>query len=83
MLNLQLLLACVTGMRYEGPVDQRVVEQDAKTLYKAGEKRLGTDEDAFIFIFSTRSSPHLVAVGHTYYKMYGSSLEKVGFCLTA
>lgn len=75
---MQLLLAYVRTPRYEGPeVDRSMVERDAKALYKAGEKRLGTDEKTFIQIFSERSRAHLAAVSHAYRDIYGNSLEKV------
>jgi annexin A7/11 len=73
----KILLACVTTQRYEGlEVDRYTVERDAKALFKAGEKRLGTDEKVFIQIFSERSRPHLAAVNHHYHSVYGSSLKK-------
>lgn len=56
-----------------------MVEKDAKALYKAGERRLGTDEKVFIEIFSERSSAHLAAVSSAYNSMYGNSLKKVAF----
>ncbi|KAK2986652.1 hypothetical protein RJ640_010108 [Escallonia rubra] len=74
----QLLLAYVTTPRYEGPeVDRMAVEKDAKALFKAGEKRLGTDEKTFRSIFSERSRAHLAAVSAAYHNMYGNSLKKV------
>ena len=64
--------------RYEGPeVDPTVVTHDAKDLYKAGEKKLGTDEKIFIRIFTERSWAHLAAVASAYHHMYDRSLEKV------
>ncbi|KAK3019634.1 hypothetical protein RJ639_004996 [Escallonia herrerae] len=73
----QLLLAYVTTPRYEGPeVDRMAVERDAKALFKAGEKRLGTDEKTFRSIFSERSRAHLAAVSAAYHSMYGNSLKK-------
>ncbi|KAL0409060.1 UNVERIFIED_CONTAM: Annexin D5 [Sesamum radiatum] len=73
----KLLLACISSMRYEGPeVDRAMAEHDAKSLYKAGEKRLGTDEKTFIHIFSERSRAHLAAVASAYHSMYGNSLKK-------
>jgi len=74
----QLLLAYVSIQRYEGSeVDKMIAENDARTLYKAGEKRLGTDERTFIRIFSERSRAHLAAVDAAYRGMYGHSLGKV------
>ncbi|GAA0149706.1 calcium-binding protein [Lithospermum erythrorhizon] len=73
----KLLLAYVSAIRYEGPeVDRGMADQDAKHLYKAGEKKLGTDEKAFIRIFSERSCSHLLAVNASYRNMYGNSLKK-------
>lgn len=73
----KLLLACVSAHRYEGPeVDRAMAEHDAKSLFKAGEKKLGTDEDTFIRIFSERSRPHLATVASAYHNMYGGSLKK-------
>ncbi|KAK9677523.1 hypothetical protein RND81_11G149200 [Saponaria officinalis] len=74
----KLLLAYASIQRYEGfEVDPMIVQNDAKELYKAGEKRLGTDENTFIRIFSERSRAHLAAVDSAYKSMYGNSLEKV------
>ncbi|CAI0442746.1 unnamed protein product [Linum tenue] len=73
----RLLLAYASTPRYEGwEVDKEVAENDAKTLYKAGEKRLGTDEKTFINIFSSRSSAHLAAVDAAYQNLYGHDLKK-------
>ncbi|XP_006660604.1 annexin D5-like [Oryza brachyantha] len=74
----KLLLAYVGIPRYEGPeVDPTIVTHDAKDLYKAGEKRLGTDEKTFIRIFAERSWAHLASVASAYHHMYDRSLEKV------
>ncbi|XAR65127.1 hypothetical protein NMG60_11009106 [Bertholletia excelsa] len=73
----KLLLAYVGTPRCEGPeVDRVMVENDAKILYKAGEKRLGTDEKTFICIFSERSWAHLAAVNSTYRGMFRNPLKK-------
>lgn len=73
-----MLLAYVTMPRYEGPeVDGAIVMEDAKALYKAGEKRIGTDEKTFKRIFSERSRAHLAAVSAAYKQNHGNSLEKV------
>ena len=52
-------------------------ENDAKSLYKAGEGRLGTDEAAIIHILSTRSAAQLNASFNIYRQMYGRDIEKV------
>jgi annexin D len=72
------LLAYVSTPRHEGPeVNREIAEKDAKVLYKAGEKKLGTDEKTFVQIFSERSAAHLAAVSSYYHDMYGHSLKKV------
>lgn len=79
---MQLLLAYVRTLRYEGlEVDRQITQMDAKALYKAGEKKLGTDEKTFIHIFSERSRAQLAAISYAYHDMYGRSLEKV--CLVS
>ncbi|KAL4567996.1 hypothetical protein LXL04_023595 [Taraxacum kok-saghyz] len=73
----KLLIAYITMPRSEGPeVDMTVVEKDAKALFKAGEKRLGTDEKTFRTIFTERSRPHMAAVSVSYKDMFGNSLKK-------
>ncbi|XP_045806871.1 annexin D5-like [Trifolium pratense] len=73
----KLLLAYISTPRYEGPeFDNLMVEEDAKLLYKAGEKKIGTDEKTFIRIFSERSSTHLAAVNSAYKTSFGNTLEK-------
>ncbi|EXC02516.1 Annexin D5 [Morus notabilis] len=57
-------------------VDRATAVKDAKSLYKAGEKKLGTDEKAFIHIFSEQSRAHLAAVASAYRDMFGNSLKK-------
>ncbi|KAL8227289.1 hypothetical protein R6Q57_017121 [Mikania cordata] len=73
----KILLACVSKPRYEGmEVDREMAAKDAEALYKAGEKKLGTDEKVFVQIFSERSRAHLVATNTCYHDMYGGSLKK-------
>lgn len=73
----KLLLAHIGTIRYEGPeVDPSMVAKDAKDLYKAGEKKLGTDEKVFIRIFTERSRAHLAAIALAYHDTFGGSLEK-------
>ncbi|RDX89215.1 Annexin D5, partial [Mucuna pruriens] len=73
----KILLAYVTTPRHEGPeVNREMAEMDAKVLYKAGEKKLGTDEKTFVLIFSERSAAHLAATDSFYNSMYGHSLKK-------
>lgn len=73
----KLLLTYVSTARYEGPeVGREEAVKDAKALFKAGEKKWGTDEKTFIRIFSERSRAHMVAVDAAYHEMYGNSLKK-------
>ncbi|KAE9586097.1 putative annexin [Lupinus albus] len=73
----KILLAYISTSRYEGlEVNREIAEKDAKVLYKAGEKKLGTNEKAFIHMFSERSGAHLAAISAYYYDMYGHSLKK-------
>lgn len=72
----KLLLAYVSTPRYEGlEVDREIAGKDAKALFKAGEKKLGTDEKTFIRIFSERSRAQLAAISSAYHDMYGNSLK--------
>ncbi|TMW86907.1 hypothetical protein EJD97_020712 [Solanum chilense] len=72
----KLLLSYVRTIRYEGPeVDNALAERDAKALYKAGEKRWGTDEKTFIRIFSESSRAHLAAVSYAYKSKYKNKLR--------
>ncbi|GJX26526.1 annexin D5-like protein [Tanacetum coccineum] len=73
----QLLLAFISIPCSERQDFYRfLVDQDARALYKAGEKRWGTDETTFRSIFSERSRVHLAAVSSTYKIMYGNTLRK-------
>ncbi|KAJ0049692.1 hypothetical protein Pint_16877 [Pistacia integerrima] len=72
----KLLLAYVSPPFDENPlVNKQTAESDANALYRAGEKRFGTDEKTFIRIFSERSRAHLAEVANLYNK-HGSSLQK-------
>ncbi|KAJ4747635.1 Annexin [Rhynchospora pubera] len=73
----KLLLSYIGVLRYEGPeVDPGMVARDAKDLYKAGEKRIGTDENTFIHIFTGRSAAHLASVSASYKHAHKRSLTK-------
>ncbi|EDQ88360.1 uncharacterized protein MONBRDRAFT_26446 [Monosiga brevicollis MX1] len=50
-------------------VNQAAVEADAEALYKAGEKRWGTNEDKFVEIFTERSYAQLAAIFQEYSKL--------------
>jgi len=71
------LLALVNAERAssKGAVDKALLAKDVEALYKAGEGRLGTNENVFIEIFSERSWKHLRQVGEEYPKGHKHSLE--------
>eukprot|EP01111_Echinosteliopsis_oligospora_P008330 TRINITY_DN238_c0_g1_i1.p1 TRINITY_DN238_c0_g1~~TRINITY_DN238_c0_g1_i1.p1 ORF type:complete len:310 (+),score=59.40 TRINITY_DN238_c0_g1_i1:65-994(+) len=73
------LLALVAGNRADNslPVDQAAVERDADALYKAGEGKIGTDENVFIDIFAHRSYKHMRTLGDVYANKYAHSLNTV------
>lgn len=75
---MQLLLALARGNRSESlGVDTHLALADAQALYRAGEARLGTNEDTFINILTTRSAAHLNCTFQYYQQTYGHSFEKV------
>jgi len=51
-------------------VDVGKARQDAEALYKAGEKKLGTDEATFNRIMASRSFPQLRATFDEYHKVW-------------
>lgn len=66
----RLLVSCLQANRSEDPhVDLARAKADADALYKAGEKRWGTDESKFNEILVTRSFPQLRAVFAEYGKI--------------
>jgi len=71
------LLALASGDRKgsAGPVNKEEVAKDVTALYKAGEGRLGTNEDVFIEIFANRSWKHLRQVSEGYGSSQKNSLE--------
>ncbi|XP_017776073.1 PREDICTED: annexin B9-like [Nicrophorus vespilloides] len=73
----RLLVALNNAGRDESSViDMSAVERDAKALYNAGAKRLGTDEDEFIQIFCQRSYEHLRVVFEQYKILSGKEIEQ-------
>ena len=59
-----------------GFVDAKLIPVDVEEFYKAGEKRLGTDEDAFIALLTGRSSEHLAEVDKEYKRLHGHTLTE-------
>ncbi|KAK9685094.1 hypothetical protein K7432_015632 [Basidiobolus ranarum] len=72
----RLLVALLQGGRDES---QQVYDTsaDVEALYRAGEKRFGTDEAAFISILCSRSETHLAQVFSQYQIKYGKPIQKV------
>ncbi|XP_029468110.1 annexin A1-like [Rhinatrema bivittatum] len=61
------LLTLVKGERSEDTrVNEDAADNDARALYEAGERRKGTDVNAFIDILCLRSAPHLRKVFSLY-----------------
>ncbi|XXG51251.1 hypothetical protein AAC387_Pa02g5066 [Persea americana] len=75
----ELLIACLddkTARDERTNVDPKMAEEDAKQLYKDGEKIWGTNKKTFVEIFTKRNRPQLAAVDVAYEKLYGRSLEE-------
>jgi annexin A7/11 len=71
------LMHALQGTRMPpGMVDVARAEADADALYRAGEKRLGTDDSTFIEIISRSSAEHLQQVSAVYARKHGHPLEK-------
>lgn len=74
----RLLVSMSMGNRIEGqPVDVNKAKQDAKELYEAGEKKLGTDESKFNSILCSQSYEQLRLVFAEYKALSKKSLEQV------
>jgi len=73
-----LLIALLQGSRDESnTINQSQVEKDVDALYKAGEGKLGTDEETFIRIFTLRNPAHLSSLNMYYKHRYKKSLIDV------
>ncbi|CAF0830960.1 unnamed protein product [Adineta ricciae] len=63
----KILMVLAQGDRPEtNEVNEDQAENDAKTLYEAGEKKWGTDESKFVEIIASRSNAQLKAVCEAY-----------------
>ena len=63
------------GFRSDSPPDHAKAVQQARELYEAGAKRMGTDEAKFNRIFAVESFPHLRLVFEEYRKLTGKDIE--------
>ncbi|XP_068127513.1 annexin A1-like [Hyperolius riggenbachi] len=71
------LLALLEGSRSEDTrINSDLVDNDARALYEAGEKRKGTDVKLFIDILTTRSYAHLQKVFQAYTKYSKHDVSK-------
>ncbi|XP_053558472.1 annexin A1 isoform X1 [Bombina bombina] len=72
------LVALAKGDRSEDTrVNNELVDNDARALYEAGEKKKGTDAAVFIDILTTRSVPHLQKVFQRYQTYSKHDVNKV------
>eukprot|EP01091_Cochliopodium_minus_P002429 TRINITY_DN12291_c0_g1_i1.p1 TRINITY_DN12291_c0_g1~~TRINITY_DN12291_c0_g1_i1.p1 ORF type:complete len:246 (+),score=52.35 TRINITY_DN12291_c0_g1_i1:28-765(+) len=69
----KLLLKCLETKR-SLVINEKMIDEDVERLYKAGEARLGTNEDVFIEILVSRSFPHLELVSEKYKDKHKHSL---------
>lgn len=58
----------------EAVVDRALAQQDAQTLYKAGIKKFGTDESAFLSVLSIRHENQMRATFEEYQKLSGKDI---------
>lgn len=73
----RLLVSLTTGMRDEsGQVDKLKANQDARSLYKAGVQRPGTDESVFNSILAAQNFAQLRAVFDEYQKTTNHYIEQ-------
>lgn len=62
----KFLLAHLEGRRPDRGVDQPAVNADLDDLYRAGEGKIGTNEDAWIKLITSRSNEHCVHLNRAY-----------------
>ncbi|KAH7730727.1 annexin [Aphelenchoides avenae] len=73
----RLLVSLLTAGREDGyRTDHVKANHDARDLYRAGEQKLGTDEDTFNRILATQNFTQLQLVFAEYQKITGNTIEK-------
>ncbi|CAI8619161.1 unnamed protein product [Vicia faba] len=73
----KLLLAYLNTPRHEGPeTNTDMADNNVVLLYRAGEKKLGTNEKIFVQIFNGHSASQLAAINQCYNSKYGHPLKK-------
>eukprot|EP00026_Physarum_polycephalum_P010976 Phypoly_transcript_11165.p1 GENE.Phypoly_transcript_11165~~Phypoly_transcript_11165.p1 ORF type:complete len:330 (+),score=68.81 Phypoly_transcript_11165:180-1169(+) len=70
-----LMVGILAAARHDGTtVDGALAATDADALYKAGEGKTGTDENAFVEIFLQRSRAHIIEINRLYAEKRGHDL---------
>ncbi|VDN10710.1 unnamed protein product [Dibothriocephalus latus] len=73
----RVLVSMLQGCREETLVaNPQQAAADADALYRAGEKRMGTDEGTFIRVLTQRSFVQIREIAKCYQQKYGKSLQK-------
>ncbi|KAF5402951.1 Annexin [Paragonimus heterotremus] len=73
----RIMISLLQANRDENPnVDREAARRDAEELYRAGEKKLGTDESKFNMILAAKSFAHLRLVFEEYAKVSKNDIEK-------
>jgi len=71
-----LVSVCNANRDQSSTVDMAKAEKDAKEMFEAGEKMLGTDESAFNAVLCARSHAQLKATFDKYQVLAGKTIEK-------
>ncbi|XP_072944330.1 annexin B9-like isoform X2 [Epargyreus clarus] len=66
---------CMGNRSEEFHVDQNKAREDARSLLKAGELRLGTDESVFNAVLCSRSFPQLAAIFQEYHNLTDHDID--------
>lgn len=70
----RVLVGLLGGQRKETGADLSRAEHDADHIYKKGEGKIGTDEDAFVEFFLQSSPAHIFEVDRIYTQKHGHGL---------